>query len=232
MARSGWPWSRYHLPLAADDILIFCRCLFLWEFFSRAFLLLGNFAPIPPEEQKKTVLHMFPVGLISAYFPHRLSRQICTVKELFFRDLLCKICFPQIPVPGKTRATGRDSCPHQLCECDREFAMCLKNFACPKSKAACRDSGPRFIQNLIMAFGAPKGMHMPHHHSHPPPPPPSKTVVHHHSPPPPHHHHHSSGPRPASQTPHKFHHGYPPPLKNHHGNEVKIPIKITLSSPL
>ena len=65
-------------------------------------------------------------------------------------------------VPGKTRKTGRNSCSHQLCECDREFAMCLhKHLPCPKSKAACKNK-KRLWQNLLMGLTSGHGMHHPH----------------------------------------------------------------------
>ena len=67
-----------------------------------------------------------------------------------------------ILVPGKTRKTGRNSCSHQLCECDREFAMCLhKHLPCPKSKAACKNK-KRLWQNLLMGLTSGHGMHHPH----------------------------------------------------------------------
>ena len=64
-------------------------------------------------------------------------------------------------VPGKTKQSGRNSCSHQLCECDREFAMCLRSFSCPKSKAMCHQSKLRFLQNILMSFGSGSGMHDP-----------------------------------------------------------------------
>jgi len=65
-------------------------------------------------------------------------------------------------IPGKTRKTGRNSCSHQLCECDREFAMCLhKHLPCPKSKAACKNK-KRLWQNLLMGLTSGHGMHHPH----------------------------------------------------------------------
>ena len=51
------------------------------------------------------------------------------------KAFLC-LCFL---VPGKTKQSGRDSCSHQLCECDRQFAMCLNHhLPCPRNKLACR----------------------------------------------------------------------------------------------
>lgn len=65
-------------------------------------------------------------------------------------------------IPGKSQRTGRNSCSHQLCECDREFAMCLnKHRPCPRSKAACKNK-KRLWQNILMAFGSGHGMHHPH----------------------------------------------------------------------
>merc|ERR1712141_616076 len=65
-------------------------------------------------------------------------------------------------IPGKTKKTNRNSCSHQLCECDREFAMCLhKHLPCPKSKAACKNK-KRLWQNLLMGLTSGHGMHHPH----------------------------------------------------------------------
>ncbi|XP_068242129.1 acidic phospholipase A2 E-like isoform X2 [Palaemon carinicauda] len=33
-----------------------------------------------------------------------------------------------------------NSCGHQLCECDREFVECLKQYPCPKRRAVCMTS--------------------------------------------------------------------------------------------
>lgn len=63
-------------------------------------------------------------------------------------------------IPGKTRRTGRNSCSHQLCECDREFAMCLnKNLPCPEAQMAC-GTPVGFLQSLFKL--SPK---KPKHHS-------------------------------------------------------------------
>jgi len=52
-------------------------------------------------------------------------------------------------IPGKTSQSGRNSCSHQLCECDRQFAMCLNHhLPCPRSKVACR-SPQRIIQGIV-----------------------------------------------------------------------------------
>jgi secretory phospholipase A2 len=65
-------------------------------------------------------------------------------------------------IPGRTKRTWRNSCSHQLCECDREFAMCLhKYLPCPRSKAACKNK-KRLWQNLLMGFTSGHGMHHPH----------------------------------------------------------------------
>lgn len=72
-----------------------------------------------------------------------------------------------ILVPGKNKKTGRNSCSHQLCECDREFALCLrkhchaKEHSCPHSKAGCFNK-KRLWQNLLMGLTSGHGMHHPH----------------------------------------------------------------------
>jgi secretory phospholipase A2 len=65
-------------------------------------------------------------------------------------------------IPGKTKKTNRNSCSHQLCECDREFAMCLhKHLPCPRSKAGCKNKKRKW-QNLLMGLTSGHGMHHPH----------------------------------------------------------------------
>jgi len=64
---------------------------------------------------------------------------------------------------GKTKKTNAGSCSHQLCECDREFVECLKEFPCPYKKAMCR-SPWRYWQNLFMGLGT--GMPMDESHMH------------------------------------------------------------------
>ena len=93
-------------------------------------------------------------------------------KYLFSFQLLYKYIHRAVPlmlkkflfsVPGKTSKTDRNSCSHQLCECDREFAMCLQKYLpCPKSKAVCKNK-KRLWQNLLMGFGSGKGVHDPKH---------------------------------------------------------------------
>lgn len=65
-------------------------------------------------------------------------------------------------ITGKRRGTEKDSCSHHLCECDREFATCLGQFSCPRTKAMCR-SPWRYWQNLFMGLGTGQSMHDPHH---------------------------------------------------------------------
>lgn len=66
-------------------------------------------------------------------------------------------------VPGKTKDTDRTSCSHQLCECDREFTMCLqKHLPCPTSRAMCGEVPHRLVQNVAMGMATGHGMH----HSH------------------------------------------------------------------
>jgi len=63
-------------------------------------------------------------------------------------------------IAGSTKKTNSGSCSHQLCECDREFVECLKEFPCPHKKAMCR-SPWRYWQNLFMGLGT--GMEMGQH---------------------------------------------------------------------
>lgn len=65
-------------------------------------------------------------------------------------------------IPGKSAKSGRNSCSHQLCECDREFSMCLKRYLpCPTSKAVCKKSPQRMIQNVVMGMASGHGHHVP-----------------------------------------------------------------------
>ena len=69
-------------------------------------------------------------------------------------------------VPGKTKKSDRNSCSHQLCECDREFAMCLQKYLpCPTSKAVCK-SKQRLWQNVLMGVGSGHGTHNPYKKPH------------------------------------------------------------------
>ena len=73
-------------------------------------------------------------------------------------------------VPGRTKRTNRNSCSHQLCECDREFAMCLNKYLpCPKAKVECIVGGAnRFLENIFKGLGIkPSSGHKkkPSHHS-------------------------------------------------------------------
>lgn len=90
-------------------------------------------------------------------------------------------------IPGKTKKTNRSSCSHQLCECDREFALCLrKHMPCPKGKASCKNK-KRLWQNLLMGLTSGHGMHHPHKSGATYFP--KKPSKHHH------HHHGASKPR-------------------------------------
>ncbi|CAB3235327.1 unnamed protein product [Arctia plantaginis] len=43
-----------------------------------------------------------------------------------------------------------NGCAGRLCECDRQFAMCVKRYACPRRRALCRSSPIRLLQNILM----------------------------------------------------------------------------------
>lgn len=66
---------------------------------------------------------------------------------------------------GKSTYSGPGSCSHQLCECDREFASCLADYPCPRTKAMCRNPW-RYWQNLFMGLGTGMRMDHSHHHHH------------------------------------------------------------------
>ena len=98
--------------------------------------------------------------------PHlaKLYHQRFFIKNFFCHSRQFRILsYFLLTVPGKTSKTDRNSCSHQLCECDREFAMCLQKYLpCPKSKAVCKNK-KRLWQNLLMGFGSGKGVHDPKH---------------------------------------------------------------------
>ncbi|KAJ8718865.1 hypothetical protein PYW07_016421 [Mythimna separata] len=43
-----------------------------------------------------------------------------------------------------------NGCAGRLCECDRQFAMCVRRYQCPRRRALCRSSPIRLLQNLLM----------------------------------------------------------------------------------
>ncbi|KAI8421149.1 hypothetical protein MSG28_008236 [Choristoneura fumiferana] len=43
-----------------------------------------------------------------------------------------------------------NGCAARLCECDRQFAMCVRRYPCPRRRALCRSSPLRLLQNLLM----------------------------------------------------------------------------------
>ncbi|XP_071746525.1 uncharacterized protein [Lepeophtheirus salmonis] len=64
----------------------------------------------------------------------------------------------------KNSRDSRSSCSHHLCECDREFAICLQKYDCPNSKAMCHSSW-RHFQNLFMGIAKGHGI-VNHNHPH------------------------------------------------------------------
>lgn len=43
-----------------------------------------------------------------------------------------------------------NGCAGRLCECDRQFAMCVRRYRCPRRRALCHSSPIRLLQNLLM----------------------------------------------------------------------------------
>ena len=68
------------------------------------------------------------------------NRQIVMLLTFYLKsDIILitinKTCSSLFSVPGKTKKSDRNSCSHQLCECDREFGMCLQKYLpCPTTK--------------------------------------------------------------------------------------------------
>ncbi|XP_043219453.1 otoconin-90-like isoform X2 [Amphibalanus amphitrite] len=53
-------------------------------------------------------------------------------------------------------AVGTGSaCARELCECDRQFAKCLRHFPCPQSRPVCTSSPLRHWQNLFLGMRKP-----------------------------------------------------------------------------
>ncbi|XP_038219123.1 uncharacterized protein LOC119837567 [Zerene cesonia] len=43
-----------------------------------------------------------------------------------------------------------NSCAGRLCECDRRFAMCVRQYTCPIGRPLCRSSPFRLLQNILL----------------------------------------------------------------------------------
>ncbi|KOB66665.1 Phospholipase A2, partial [Operophtera brumata] len=43
-----------------------------------------------------------------------------------------------------------NGCAARLCDCDRQFAMCVRRYSCPRGRALCRSSPVRLLQNILM----------------------------------------------------------------------------------
>ncbi|XP_072949751.1 uncharacterized protein [Epargyreus clarus] len=43
-----------------------------------------------------------------------------------------------------------NGCAGRLCECDRQFAMCVRRYSCPRGRPLCRSSPLRLLQNILM----------------------------------------------------------------------------------
>ncbi|XP_050677774.1 uncharacterized protein LOC126974354 [Leptidea sinapis] len=49
-----------------------------------------------------------------------------------------------------TRHQYINGCAGRLCECDRRFAMCVKQYTCPIGRPLCTSSPFRFLQNVLI----------------------------------------------------------------------------------
>ncbi|KAK5650749.1 hypothetical protein RI129_001778 [Pyrocoelia pectoralis] len=47
---------------------------------------------------------------------------------------------------------GPGSCAYRICQCDRKLSECLSKYPCPSSRALCRSSSVRLLQNALMVF--------------------------------------------------------------------------------
>ncbi|KAK4882087.1 hypothetical protein RN001_005406 [Aquatica leii] len=47
---------------------------------------------------------------------------------------------------------GPGSCAYRICQCDRMLSECLSKYPCPSSRALCRSSPVRLLQNALMIF--------------------------------------------------------------------------------
>ncbi|XP_063368512.1 uncharacterized protein LOC134656894 [Cydia amplana] len=50
----------------------------------------------------------------------------------------------------KTQHQFINGCAARSCECDRQFAMCIRRYPCPRRRALCKSSPLRLLQNLLM----------------------------------------------------------------------------------
>lgn len=55
----------------------------------------------------------------------------CFAFDLFFKNKISPL------VTGYGQMKASDICAHHLCECDRQFAECIRNYPCPAKKTTC-----------------------------------------------------------------------------------------------
>ncbi|GBP74337.1 Phospholipase A2 [Eumeta japonica] len=79
----------------------------------------------------------------------------CPVWTVYFQPYYWK-CIdrePRCALENRIPAAERrliGACAARLCECDRQLAMCLRKYSCPRRRALCRSSPFRLLQNLLL----------------------------------------------------------------------------------
>ncbi|CAH2040207.1 unnamed protein product, partial [Iphiclides podalirius] len=77
----------------------------------------------------------------------------CPFFTVYFQPYYWK-CYHNQPLCAlenyQTRHQFVNGCAARLCECDRQFAMCVKKYSCPRGRALCYSSPLRLLQNLLM----------------------------------------------------------------------------------
>ncbi|KAJ8920360.1 hypothetical protein NQ315_005224 [Exocentrus adspersus] len=64
--------------------------------------------------------------------------------KCYYNHPLCAIDHGEYGGPG--------SCASRLCECDRILSECLSHYPCPSTRALCRSSPLRLLQNAFMIY--------------------------------------------------------------------------------
>ncbi|KAL0831819.1 hypothetical protein ABMA28_001350 [Loxostege sticticalis] len=81
------------------------------------------------------------------------ENMFCPVFSVYFQPYYWK-CYHGEPLCALENYESQhgfiNACAARLCECDREFAMCVRRYACPRKRALCRSSPLRLLQNLLM----------------------------------------------------------------------------------
>ncbi|RZC33425.1 phospholipase A2 [Asbolus verrucosus] len=92
---------------------------------------------------------MFLEYFVPYYWKCYRNTPLCGKHSCFIISVLLKRYFPAV---SEEQWGGRRSCAYKLCECDRILSECFSRYPCPSSRALCRSSTWRFVQNAFMIF--------------------------------------------------------------------------------